>query len=102
MGVDVALVDEFGGKIEDFPDSMGLLILLLPAEDDAAFPFLSSIDAYGDTVFNRLQMKRFLTEWKYIVAKAQSPEEKEIAEVVLRMASRCQREVHTYLKFIGH
>ena len=101
MGIDVQLIDEFGGKIDEFVDPMGLLIPLFPPEDDPAYPFLASIDAYGDTVFNRLQMTRFLTEWDHVVAQARSEAEKEIVEAVRRLASRCQREVHTYLKFYG-
>ena len=101
MGIDVLLMDEFGGKIEDYPDPMGLILPMIPPEDDPAYPFLASIDPNGNTVFNRFQMKRFLTEWDYVVAQARGDSEKEIAEVVQRMASRCQREAHTYLKFVG-
>src|SRR5438046_3047207 len=89
MGIDVVLIDEFGGKIDEFPDPMGLLVPLFPPEDNPAYPFLASIDPYGDTIFNRMQMKRFLIEWNYVIAQARSDSERDIAEAVQRMASRC-------------
>ena len=101
MGIDVHLTDEFGAMIEAIGDPMGLLLPLLPQEDDPAYPLLESIDPYGNTVFNRTQMKRFLQEWRYVVSQAQSAKARDLIEAVERMASRCQREPHTYLTFIG-
>jgi len=101
MGIDVQLIDEFGGKIDEFGDPGSLLFPLFPPRDDPSYPFLTSIDPYENTVFNGSQMERFLAEWDYVVAQARSEVEKEIVEAVRRMASRCQREVHTYLKFYG-
>jgi len=101
MGIDVALIDEFGCKIDGFGDPSSLLFPLFPPRDGPGFPFLTSIDPYEDTLFNGSQMERFLAEWAYVVAQAQSEAEKQIVEAVRQMASRCEREVHTYLKFIG-
>jgi hypothetical protein len=60
-----------------------------------------SIDCYGDTVFNRIQMTRFLEEWTYAESQAETEYEKALASAVRRMATRCRDEVHLYLKFIG-
>ena len=101
MGLGIALTDEFGGKIEEIADEHQVLPPLLPPEDDPAYPFLESIDLWGDTVFNRIQMGRFISEWAYVVSRAQSVEEKELVAAISRMALRCRDEVHLYLKFIG-
>ncbi len=62
---------------------------------------LASIDSYGDTIFNRMQMPRFLSEWSEISANAQSSEERELMLKIEALARRVQNEVHLYLKFIG-
>ena len=60
MGFNVGLQDELGGRIDGVDDPKGLLNRLLPgAADRDDFPFLRSIDDYGDTTFNRLQRKDY-------------------------------------------
>ena len=94
-------MDELGGKIEETVDLNEALPSLLPREDDPAYPFLASIDLYGNTVFNWMQMKRFILEWEYVASHAHSAQEQELAATVRRMAARCLNEVHLYLKFVG-
>jgi hypothetical protein len=102
MGLDIELRDEFGGRVEGIGDPKNLLAGLLPqAEKSGAYPMLAGIDPYGDTVFNRIQMPRFLFEWVDVVAGARSEEDRELVLEIARMARRCAAEVHTYLKFIG-
>ncbi len=74
--------------------------LLEPLQDDA-HPFLDSIDLYGDTVFNRLQMKRFLNEWEVLAGRVSAPEVLAFLGEVRDLATTCQTEVHRYVKFIG-
>jgi hypothetical protein len=62
---------------------------------------LSSLDPYGDTTLNYLQMRRFLREWTEVTGKPRSPEEKDLVSKVEYLARRCRNEVHVYLKFIG-
>jgi hypothetical protein len=101
MGLDVVLQDEFGGKLESVADPKNLLGRLLPRNDDYSQPMLASIDPYGDTVFNRTQIERFLREWSLVSAKAQTSEEHSLIEAVEKVALRCRDEVHLYLRFIG-
>ena len=102
MGFGIELQDEWGGKIEGVYDPKNLLDALLPDIDaDTLFQMLSSLDPYGDTTFNYLQMRRFLQEWTEVSTKAQSPEEKDLFSKIEHLAKRCQDEVHVYLKFIG-
>lgn len=101
MGLGIALQDEWGGQLDMVADPKNFLGRLLPQNDDPLHPMLASIDSYGDTVFNRMQMPRFRSEWAEVSAKAQTQEEKELVSKIAEMARRVQDEVHLYLKFIG-
>lgn len=76
MGLDVELQDEWGGQIDSVGDPKNLLARLLPINSDPEYVMLSAIDPYGDTVFNGLQMVRFLPEWAKIACKAETSKEK--------------------------
>jgi hypothetical protein len=101
MGLGIALQDESGAELESLADPRNYLGKLLPEHGDPTHPMLASIDFYGDTVFNRMQMDRFLAEWADVSARANAPEEKALVSAVEGLARRCQDEVHLYLKFIG-
>ncbi|HXA51669.1 MAG TPA: hypothetical protein VNV86_15240 [Candidatus Acidoferrum sp.] len=77
MGLEIQLQDEWGGRIE------------------------SIADPYGDTVFNPLQIPRFLSEWADVVLNARTDEDKTLVSQIETLARRCADEVHLYLKFIG-
>jgi len=100
MGLDIELQDERGERLQSTGDAQNLLIRLLPDDADA-YPMLASIDPYGDTVFNRIQMGRFLREWEAVSANARSADERILVGIVQSMAVHCRDEVHLYLKFIG-
>ena len=58
-GFNVELQDELGGRIDGVDDPRGLLDRLLPEPNNRDdYPFLRSLDACGDTIFNRLEMPR--------------------------------------------
>jgi hypothetical protein len=101
MGLAIALQDEFGGHLEIVTDPKNILGRLLSEYSDYAHPILSSIDLYGDTIFNRIQMDRFLAEWAEALANAKTPEQKDLISAVEILARRCRDETHLYLKFIG-
>ena len=101
MGLCIQLADERSAALDVVTDDANVLHRLLPRIDDDSRPMLSSIDLYGDTVFNALQMKRFLAEWDDIMQRARSPEERMLTAAVKKLAERCRDEVHLYLKFIG-
>jgi hypothetical protein len=100
MGLDIILQDERGEVLAILSDPKNLLHRLLERamEDE---PRLEEIDWYGDTIFNRLQIPRFLSEWKAVARQAKTPEDQDLVNGVMDLADRCQREVHLYLKFIG-
>ncbi len=101
MGLNIALEDEAGNALETLTDDGNLLHGLLPAHDDDAYPMLGSIDWYGDTVFNALQMARFIAEWDRLLQREAVAGAKELAAGIRQLALRCKEGVHLYLKFIG-
>jgi hypothetical protein len=102
MGIEVQLQDQVGGRIDSVADPENRLgDLLRLGEKSDSYPMLAGIDPYGDTVFNPLQMPRFLSEWADVVSKAQSEEDQKLVTQIESLARRCATEVHTYLKFIG-
>jgi hypothetical protein len=100
MGLSVAVVDEKGREIEVSRDPKNDLHRLLSKVSEST-TYLRYIDWYGDTVFNRPQMRAFIPEWERLVSQAGSASEREIATSVLRMAERVRDEVHLYLRFEG-
>lgn len=62
---------------------------------------LSGIHLYGDTVFNRLQIPRFLSELNKIASSTQTNEARKLLSDIGALARRCADNVHLYLKFIG-
>jgi hypothetical protein len=101
MGMDIFLLNERGGIIEEVGDPANYLHRLLPSHDDETYQCLRFIDWYGDTIFNRLQMERFLLELERIKGKARTPQEQELLGGIERLARRCTEESHRYLKFYG-
>ena len=101
MGLCIALEKENGQAIETLLDEKNLLHKLLPTENGESHSMLMFIDWYGNTVFNRLQMKRFLVEWASIVERAHTADEKSLVADIKALALRCEEGVHMYLKFIG-
>jgi hypothetical protein len=53
------------------------------------------------TVFNSLQIPRFLAEWADAVSDIRTEEDRALVSEIERLARWCADEVHTYLKFIG-
>jgi hypothetical protein len=100
MGFDINLQTERGEVLKTVSDPQNLVHRLLERSIPEE-PQLAEIDWYGDTVFNRLQMPRFLTQWKILASHAQTPEQLRITEDVKELATRCKESVHLYLKFIG-
>jgi hypothetical protein len=101
MGLCIELQDGGGAVLHSLVDPRNLLGGLLPSGDAGTHPMLASIDPYGDTVFNRLQMQRFLSEWAQLLPKAQTVEELTLLGEIEKLARRCDDGVHPYLKFIG-
>ncbi|MBZ5694211.1 MAG: hypothetical protein LAN36_02495 [Acidobacteriia bacterium] len=101
MGICIALQTEVGNTIELIPDDKQLLHKLLPPPNDDSDSMLGWIDWYGNTLFNHLQMKRFLAEWDQLAMRARTSEEKTLLSRIRDLAVRCQEERTLNLRFIG-
>jgi hypothetical protein len=101
MGFNVQLEGEDGLVTERISDSKGLLYSVLPQEANGAFQYLPFIDPYGDTVFNRPQMKPFLREWDRLMMASRNLEVRRSLGDVKRLAVACESGVHLYLRFVG-
>jgi hypothetical protein len=100
MGLVITLQDERGTPEEKICDTMNLLHrLLTPYQGKESV--LAEIDWYGNTIFNRMQIPRFLSAWQVLSQQAQTPEEATLVGEIRKLAERCESEVHLYLKFIG-
>jgi hypothetical protein len=100
MGFDINLESERGEVLATVTDPQNLLHRLLERAISIE-PLLAEIDWYGDTVFNRLQVPRFLSHWQTLANQSQSPDELRLVEDVKELAVRCEGSVHLYLRFIG-
>ena len=100
MGLGIALVDFRGEILDRVDDTKNSLHKLLPSVDEQSESILAKIDWYGDTYFNYLQMKRFLTEWQQLTERARSTEEQALVTTVANLARRCQSD-RNILRFVG-
>jgi hypothetical protein len=101
MGLNVILENEDGTSIESAYDERSSLLNLLRFVRAHEHMLLAFVDPYGDTVFNRLQMRQFLTEWGVVSEHAFTPEDKVLVAEVRVLAERCQAGVHLYIRFVG-
>ena len=101
MPLSVAMVDAQGKRIGEWIlDTKDSFITRKLPLDDPSYPHLGSIDLYGDTTFNRLQIRLFLNEWKRWGSMAQTQEERELVRRVEDLANESLK-TSNYLKFYG-
>ena len=101
MGITVVLENGRGDPLVTVEDVANVLHGVLPSAGDDRFPYLSTIDWYGDTVFNRLQARGFLAEWRRLDLSTLSTSERELVGSIEALARRLASDVHVYLKFHG-
>ncbi len=88
---DGAVLGEVSGLLGDF----------LPDYNDLSFPVLRLIDPYDETVFNRLQTKVLLEEWKRLQERAKKVGQHGQWSAATRLAEEATLEPMRYLRFIG-
>ena len=101
MGVDCTLRTEQGEILDSVEDPTGVVAQLIPALDDERYHCWRFIDPYGDTVFNRLQMERFISEIEQLRADVGDPRARLALERIGSLARECRDGVHLHLKFLG-
>ncbi len=92
-------------KLEDDLGERGDWIILhgvLPSREEHSFPLLRSIDPYGRTVFNHLQMETFLDEWERVRDRAHDESQRDAWLKVKEMAQACQQDRDLYVRFVGN
>jgi hypothetical protein len=65
--------------------------------DLSGFKLFCYLDAYGDTIFNRLQMDDLIKDLKSLKLSETNP----LLDEIQLLAERCKNEEHTYLVFYG-
>ncbi len=101
MGIDVRLENENGKEIEVIIDEKDFLSILIQKKLTTKTKLIKYINPYGDTTFNKLQMKDLVNDLKVLLAMEFTEEQKLLLEEVKRLAEKCIQEHHTYLKFYG-
>jgi len=101
MGLTVQLQGESGDVVGEVIDSENLLHQVLRSSTNGQSCCLRYIDWYGETIFNRLQMTPFLSEWARTHSGPRTEQEIQLINGVESLALRCREEPHLYLCFIG-
>jgi hypothetical protein len=101
MGIKTVIVDEKGNRSLSVEDPTNILHRVLPSYDDPDFHYLNRIDWYGDTTFNRMQMKDVREEFEKVVKTVKAPEELSLLNKIMEFIANIEDEPHQYLKFIG-
>lgn len=101
MGLNVAIQDEDGKQSQIILDDKNLISPLLKYPEFSKSPMVASIDRYGDTIFNRIQMNQFLLEWLEVTKRALTTDEQLLVTQVKEFAEMVRDSVHLYLIFIG-
>jgi len=101
MGIEVVVEDESGTKIYSLEDPTNILHRVLPTKTDGGFQWLSRVDWYGDTTFNRNQISDVRQELKLLAQAKRSTQELQFIEKVDALAAKSETEPHLYLKFYG-
>jgi hypothetical protein len=101
LGISVALEGEDGTALETVHDPSNLLHRALPAPEDPSFQWISTIDWYGDTTFNELQVSRLRAEWQRLIETSRDPDTRALLQRIDDLFGRCSSDVHLYVKFYG-
>jgi len=97
MSLVVKLEDDLGERSD-----WVMLHSVIPSRDEKEYPLLSGIDPYGKTVFNHLQMERFLEEWGRVRDRAKDDSQQQAWQRVQEMALACKDDRDLYLRFVGN
>ncbi|MCX6022024.1 MAG: hypothetical protein NTZ05_09910, partial [Chloroflexi bacterium] len=97
MGLTVVLQNETNEGLKSICDTENVLHRVLPSHDDESYQCLRSVDWYGDTVFNYLQMDPLLKELKRVSAAVTSNKDKRLLTEIADLAQKCRSERHLYL-----
>ncbi len=101
MGLIVKLQNEEGVPLDVVEDRHNVLYRVLSGIEDAEFQWASTIDFYGDTMFNYLQAPRLRAEWRRILETCEDPDARQLLMRIDALVERCSSGVHLYVRFYG-
>ena len=97
----VSVRDEKGTRLAETGRPTGSTNPLARAKA-ATFPMLRSIDPYGRTIFNCIQMVWLAEEVRQLIQEAEfTPEELGFLEQILEFCAMGTAKFHRYLWFVG-
>ena len=99
--IGLELVDEDGELIIDSRINVASVMdALLEIEScKERYPWLTTIDEYGDTIFNRLQIPLVIRE--LTVLSSEKPELGQVISGILHFLEQSFQDVHQFVKFVG-
>jgi hypothetical protein len=99
MALDVRIENEKGQVVRHL-GVVTALDRLWTADQIARFPWLTSIDPYGDTTLNRLQVEHVHHELAELVEALDYPNDREDLKTLMRWIEELP-DAHLYLKLAG-
>jgi len=102
--INVDYENEQGEAIERLPiNFVDVLSVLYKNEEVNAkkYPWIMTIDPYGDTTFNLLQWAHLISEFTELEKSLENENAKNIVNGLIHFLKKNQNNTHTYLKFIG-
>jgi hypothetical protein len=93
--------EDRGDVLEAAGDNSGRLGHALSQLDRGSYPYLALVDPFGLTIFNRLQVEVVISELRRVREEPAFSSLKEVLDQILRLALKCQEEVHLYVEFEG-
>lgn len=101
MGIDVRVETESGEVQDEVLDDNNLTEQLLPDREDGTSPCLRFVDAFGDTLFNQIQIPLVVKELEKRLRGSAKPDVKAHCEAILKVVLAAAGEEHTYVRFSG-
>ena len=95
--------NEKGETIEQLPINFADILSILYKKEmsDKKYPWIMTIDPYGDTTFNPLQWPHLISEFNQLQAELEDKNAKNILVNLIAFLKKNQEQTHTYIKFIG-
>lgn len=92
-------INERGESLENSQvNFVDVLVVLYKIEDfKNKYPWIATVDPYGDTVFNRIQIPYVLRDLKKL-----QTEKQELKAIIASLIIFLEKtDIHEYIKFIG-
>jgi hypothetical protein len=102
MGLTTRLETENRTGLQSVEDPRNLLHRALPRPEDPGFHWAGTIDWYGDTTFNHLQVPKLRAEWQRLIEASQDSETIGLLRQIDELLKRCLTEQpQVYVRFVG-